>query len=170
MKHLFSLQFLNLRQSVGLLGWGISQSQGHYLHRTTQTQNKRRQTFKASVGFEPTIQVFERAKTFHALYLRHAYSSTVGLDPILPFVAEQLQKPQAHISSCGETKVKRSLEYITALLVQTGLHFLTFVWKYLGADCICRSKSRVIVHWSYSLHKQDAILYGSKSRNHIIEI
>jgi hypothetical protein len=32
-----SLQFLNLRQSVKLLGWGINQTQGHYLHRTTQT-------------------------------------------------------------------------------------------------------------------------------------
>jgi hypothetical protein len=29
---LFSLQFLNLRQSVGLLGRGISPSQGRYLH------------------------------------------------------------------------------------------------------------------------------------------
>jgi hypothetical protein len=35
--------------------------QGHYLHKTTQIQNERRQT----VGFEPTISAFERAKTFH---------------------------------------------------------------------------------------------------------
>jgi hypothetical protein len=28
---LFSLQFLNLRQSVGLLGWGISLLQSHYV-------------------------------------------------------------------------------------------------------------------------------------------
>jgi hypothetical protein len=34
-----SLQFLNLRQLVGLLGWDISPSQGRYL---TQTQNKHR--------------------------------------------------------------------------------------------------------------------------------
>jgi hypothetical protein len=33
-----SLQFLNLRQSVGLLGWEISPSQGHYIHRKPQTQ------------------------------------------------------------------------------------------------------------------------------------
>jgi hypothetical protein len=33
-----SLQFLNIRQSVRLLRWGISPSQGRYLHRTTQTQ------------------------------------------------------------------------------------------------------------------------------------
>jgi hypothetical protein len=38
-----SLQFLNLRQSVGLLGWGISLTQGRNLHTITQTQNKRRQ-------------------------------------------------------------------------------------------------------------------------------
>jgi hypothetical protein len=34
-------------------------------HRTTQTQNKRKQTFMPAVGFEPTIPVFERAKTAH---------------------------------------------------------------------------------------------------------
>jgi hypothetical protein len=38
-KRLVSLQFLNLRQSVGLLGRGISPSQGHYL---IHTQNKRK--------------------------------------------------------------------------------------------------------------------------------
>jgi hypothetical protein len=31
-------------QTVGLLGRGISPSQGRYLHTTTQTQNKRTQT------------------------------------------------------------------------------------------------------------------------------
>jgi hypothetical protein len=36
-------------------------------HRTTQAQNKRRQTPMPRVGFEPTIPVFERAKTVHAL-------------------------------------------------------------------------------------------------------
>jgi hypothetical protein len=30
-KRFVSLQFLNLRQSVGLFGWGISPSQGRYL-------------------------------------------------------------------------------------------------------------------------------------------
>jgi hypothetical protein len=37
--------FLNFRESVKLLGRGISPSQGRCLHRTTQTQNKRRQTY-----------------------------------------------------------------------------------------------------------------------------
>jgi hypothetical protein len=43
-KSFVSFQFLNLRQSLGLSGREISPSQGRYLHRTTQTQNKRRQT------------------------------------------------------------------------------------------------------------------------------
>jgi hypothetical protein len=36
-------------------------------HRTTQTQNKRTQTSMTGVEFEPTIPVFERAKTVHIL-------------------------------------------------------------------------------------------------------
>jgi hypothetical protein len=63
-KRFVSLQFLNLRHSVGLLRRVISPSQGRYL---TQTQNKHKQTFMPRVGFEPTIPAFERAKTVHAL-------------------------------------------------------------------------------------------------------
>jgi hypothetical protein len=66
-KRFFSRQFLNLRQSAGLLGVGIGPTQGRYIHRTTQTRNKLRQTLVPVVGFEPTIPVFERAKTFQAL-------------------------------------------------------------------------------------------------------
>jgi hypothetical protein len=36
-------------------------------HRTTQTQNKRRQISIPRMGFEPTIPAFQRAKTVHAL-------------------------------------------------------------------------------------------------------
>jgi hypothetical protein len=54
-------------QSVGLLGRVISPSQGRYLHRTTQTQNKHTKTSMTEVGFEPTIQVFERVKRVNAL-------------------------------------------------------------------------------------------------------
>jgi hypothetical protein len=36
-------------------------------HRTTQIQNKRTQTFMPQIGFEPTIPVFEQAKTVLAL-------------------------------------------------------------------------------------------------------
>jgi FAD synthase len=61
-----SLQ-LDIRQSVGPLERGISPSQGRYLHKATQTQNKRRQTSMSRVGFEPTTPMFERAMTVHAL-------------------------------------------------------------------------------------------------------
>jgi hypothetical protein len=36
-------------------------------HRTAQTQNKRKEASMPQVGFEPTIPLFERAKTVHAL-------------------------------------------------------------------------------------------------------
>jgi hypothetical protein len=36
-------------------------------HRTAQTKNKRTQTSMPQVGFEPTIRVFEQAKTVHIL-------------------------------------------------------------------------------------------------------
>jgi hypothetical protein len=66
-KRFVSLEFVNLRQSVTLVGRGISPKQGWYLYRTTQTQNKRRQTSMPWVGFETTIPEFERAKIFHGL-------------------------------------------------------------------------------------------------------
>jgi hypothetical protein len=66
-KRFVSLQFLNLRQSEGLLERGISSLRGRYLHRTTQTQNKRRQTSMPRVELELTIPAFEWAKTFHIL-------------------------------------------------------------------------------------------------------
>jgi hypothetical protein len=66
-KPFVSFQFVNLRQPVGLLGRGISPTQDPCLHRTTQTHNKHKQTIMPCVGFEPTIQAFERAKAFHAL-------------------------------------------------------------------------------------------------------
>jgi hypothetical protein len=61
-------QFLNV-YTVGRTLWAVDQPVAKLLptHRTTQTQNKRRQTSIPSVGFEPTIPVFERAKTVHAL-------------------------------------------------------------------------------------------------------
>jgi hypothetical protein len=55
------------RQLVGLLGQVSNPSQGRYLHRTTQTQNKRRQTSMPLAGFERTIPVFKRWKRFYAL-------------------------------------------------------------------------------------------------------
>jgi hypothetical protein len=61
------LSLLIYTQSVGLLGRGISPSQGRYLHTEQHKQNKSTQTSILRVGFEPTIPVFERAKTVHAL-------------------------------------------------------------------------------------------------------
>jgi hypothetical protein len=54
-------------QSVGLPGRGINPSQGRYLHRETQTQNKSTQTSMPRVKFETMTPVVERAKTVHAL-------------------------------------------------------------------------------------------------------
>jgi hypothetical protein len=55
----FHFSFLILRQSAGLLGREISPSQGRYLRQTQKSM--------PCVEFEPTIPVFEREKTFHAL-------------------------------------------------------------------------------------------------------
>jgi hypothetical protein len=54
-KRFVSLQFLNLRHSVGLLGRVTSPSQCRYL---TQTKNKHKLTSMPLVGFEPTVLVF----------------------------------------------------------------------------------------------------------------
>jgi hypothetical protein len=48
------------RQSIGLLGRGISPSQSRYLH--GRTQNKCRHTLMPLVVFEHTIPLFERVK------------------------------------------------------------------------------------------------------------
>jgi hypothetical protein len=55
--------------TVGRTPWTGDQPVARPLptHRTTQKQNKRTQTFMSQVGFEPTIPVFERAKTVHAV-------------------------------------------------------------------------------------------------------
>jgi hypothetical protein len=65
---LINSENMNLTDSRldSLDGWSAL-SQGCYLHRTTHTQNKRRQTFVRRVGFEPTIAVFERTRIFRAL-------------------------------------------------------------------------------------------------------
>jgi hypothetical protein len=55
--------------TVGRTPWTGDQPVARPLsaHRTTQTQNKRTQTSIPQVGFKPTIPVFERTKTVHAL-------------------------------------------------------------------------------------------------------
>jgi hypothetical protein len=61
-------QFLNI-YTVGRTTWTGDQPVARSLptHRTTQTQNKRTQTSMPRVRIEPTIPVFQRTKTFHAL-------------------------------------------------------------------------------------------------------
>jgi hypothetical protein len=56
--------------TVGRTPWTGDQSIARPLptHRAIQIQNKRTETSMPWVGFEPTIRVFERAKTVHALY------------------------------------------------------------------------------------------------------
>jgi hypothetical protein len=57
--------------TVGMTPWMGDQPVARPLpaHRTAQTQNKRTQTSIPQVGFEPTIPVFERAKTARSLWL-----------------------------------------------------------------------------------------------------
>jgi hypothetical protein len=60
--------FLTL-YTVGRTPWMRDQPVAMSLstHRTTQTQNKHKQTSMPLVGFEPRIPVFKRAETVHAL-------------------------------------------------------------------------------------------------------
>jgi hypothetical protein len=86
-KRFVSLQFLNLRVSVGLLGQGNSPSKGYYLTQTEYTQIS-----MPSVGFEPTIPVFERTKIFHtsdhaATVIDH---SSLGFSKNSPFLTETI--------------------------------------------------------------------------------
>jgi hypothetical protein len=63
----FSITSSLFTQSIGLLGRGISPSQGQYLYRERHKENKRTRTSMPQVGFEHTIPFFQRAKTVHAL-------------------------------------------------------------------------------------------------------
>jgi hypothetical protein len=62
----FSFLMLHI---VGRTPWRSDQPVAKPLptHRTTQTQNKLTQTFLSRVGFEPSMPVFKRVKTVHAL-------------------------------------------------------------------------------------------------------
>jgi hypothetical protein len=46
---------------------GTSPSQGRYVHTEQQKENKYTETSMPLVGFEPTIPLFQRANTVHAL-------------------------------------------------------------------------------------------------------
>jgi hypothetical protein len=61
------MDFSTHRHLVGLLGWGISPTQGLYRHRTTQHNTKtRRHTSMLRAGFEPAISMFKRSYTVPA--------------------------------------------------------------------------------------------------------
>jgi hypothetical protein len=55
------------RQLVGLLGRGISPTQGLYLHRITQHRKTRTHISMPRARFEPMSPVFEQSKTIRAL-------------------------------------------------------------------------------------------------------
>jgi hypothetical protein len=59
--------FLILHTDVRFLRWGISHSQGRYIHAGQQTQNKHAQTPMFLAGFDPVTPMFEWPKTVHAL-------------------------------------------------------------------------------------------------------
>jgi hypothetical protein len=53
--------------TVGLLGQGISLSQGHYVYTEHHEHRTNTQTSMPQVGFEPTTPLFKQAKTVHSL-------------------------------------------------------------------------------------------------------
>jgi hypothetical protein len=59
--------FLIYTQSVGLLGRGPVRRKAAIYTQNNTNKNKRTQTSMPRVGFVPTIPVFERTKTVHAL-------------------------------------------------------------------------------------------------------
>jgi hypothetical protein len=83
-------QFLNL-YTVGRTPWTEDQPVTRPLatHRTTQTQNKRTQISMSWVGIEPTIPVFERAKTVQALDARPLWSAPQWImQPVIFFFVQ----------------------------------------------------------------------------------
>jgi hypothetical protein len=68
----------SFKKSAGLLGRGISPSQGFCLHTGPHTHRINAQTSMPQVEFDPPIPVFARAKTVHALDQRF---STAGPRP-----------------------------------------------------------------------------------------
>jgi hypothetical protein len=53
-------------QSVGLLGWGISLSQGRYLHTGQHKHKKSSQAFMPQLGLESMTPAFEQQKEVYA--------------------------------------------------------------------------------------------------------
>jgi hypothetical protein len=87
--------FLIYTQSVGLLGQGISPSQGRYINTEQHKQKKRTQTSTPRVRFEPTIPVFVRAKTVIAL---DRAAAVIGIVSIHPSIRPSIHPPSIHAS------------------------------------------------------------------------
>jgi hypothetical protein len=67
---------------------------GSALHRTTQTQKKGWHTSIPRAGFEIRIPVFERAKTFRALYHAALWSSTIAFLIVLIHIMKDMYLEQ----------------------------------------------------------------------------
>jgi hypothetical protein len=96
-KRFVSLQFINLRHSVGLLGRVISPRQGRYV---TQTQNKHKQTSMPLVGIQPTIPAFERTETCHILTARPLWTADLQALWIISRIMEFVQSLITFILTC----------------------------------------------------------------------
>jgi hypothetical protein len=100
MKLSVSLQFLDLGQSVGLLGRVISSSQG--LSTCTQTQKMHTQhkheTSMPRVGFEATVPESERAKTVHALDRSATVTDSVSILPEINLSKTNYVKKQMNVA------------------------------------------------------------------------
>jgi hypothetical protein len=142
-------QFLDLFiQSIGHLGRGISPSKGRYLH---TGQHKHRINAHASmpqVGFQPTIPVFERARTVHAL---DRASTAIGKDSLTSITLKQ-----AHIYVCPPSFVKSDMKSILLLITQISIHqcwnlrYLAFpedlISPHIKAS-LTSSVSMMLQHW-----------------------
>jgi hypothetical protein len=111
--------------TVGRTPWTEDQPVARPLptRRTTQTQNKRIQTFMPSVGFEPTIPAFERAKRVQALdcaasvisRVLHRFYKNQGIHSLLFFVTfrnvtlvydKKFLTPSSNRRSCSQLRVR----------------------------------------------------------------
>jgi hypothetical protein len=86
-------------------------------HRTTQTQNKRTQTFIPRVGFEPTIPVFNWEKKVHALVCAVTVSGEIlrcWIDIICP--SEIFVNNLLFVTLPGSSKLHVDLSYLIQTL------------------------------------------------------
>jgi hypothetical protein len=107
--HFFSFLIL---YTVGRTPWTGDQPTARPLptHRTTQTQNKRTQTFMHWLGFDPTIPVFKRAKTVHTL---DRTATVIGR--IISYMKIKINLSYIYVKSCSLTYFILIICFIMAL-------------------------------------------------------